>query len=180
MLFHTKRYLRQQRRFWLMNFLNLWKFEIRWPKKNKKISKFKFNAWWSYLQNISCKDKISFWMNKFWLSIIMYYLNFKCMYTYQPKSVNFSINSNGIGFYLIFNLLHLFVPLLGSLWLSPWLNMSNSRAGCIKKYTPAWMCLKIFLEIVLNRCWSTHTAENKYVWIIRGPIVATIVVSLTF
>lgn len=43
-------------------------------------------------------------MNKFWLSIIMYmyYLNFKCMYTYQPKSVNFSIYSTGIGFYFNF------------------------------------------------------------------------------
>ncbi|XP_052708061.1 secretin receptor-like [Crassostrea angulata] len=41
-----------------------------------------------------------------------------------------------------------------------------------------WILVRRFLEDTL--CWSTHTAENKYVWIIRGPIVATIVVNFMF
>ncbi|XP_078340655.1 secretin receptor-like [Crassostrea virginica] len=41
-----------------------------------------------------------------------------------------------------------------------------------------WILVRRFLEDTL--CWSTHTAENKYVWIIRGPIVATIVINFMF
>ncbi|XP_062594883.1 secretin receptor-like, partial [Saccostrea cucullata] len=41
-----------------------------------------------------------------------------------------------------------------------------------------WILVRSYLEDTL--CWSTHTAKNKLVWIIRGPIVATIVVNFIF
>ncbi|XP_056015374.1 parathyroid hormone/parathyroid hormone-related peptide receptor-like isoform X2 [Ostrea edulis] len=41
-----------------------------------------------------------------------------------------------------------------------------------------WILVRRFLEDTL--CWSTHTVENKFVWIIRGPIVASIVVNFIF
>ncbi|XP_061171159.1 secretin receptor-like isoform X2 [Saccostrea echinata] len=41
-----------------------------------------------------------------------------------------------------------------------------------------WILVRRFLEDTM--CWSTHTAENKFVWLIRGPIVATIVINFMF
>ncbi|XP_061171157.1 secretin receptor-like [Saccostrea echinata] len=41
-----------------------------------------------------------------------------------------------------------------------------------------WVIVRRFLEDTL--CWSTHSVENKYVWIIRGPIVVTIAINFLF
>ncbi|XP_048769252.1 secretin receptor-like [Ostrea edulis] len=41
-----------------------------------------------------------------------------------------------------------------------------------------WVIVRRVLEDTL--CWSTHSAENKFVWIIRGPIVVTIVINFLF
>lgn len=36
---------------------------------------------------------------------------------------------------------------------------------------------QIDLIVFITRCWSTHSLDNKYVWIIRGPIVITVAVT---
>ncbi|XP_062587985.1 parathyroid hormone/parathyroid hormone-related peptide receptor-like [Saccostrea cucullata] len=41
-----------------------------------------------------------------------------------------------------------------------------------------WILVRRYLEDTM--CWSTHNAENKFVWFIRGPIVATIVINFIF
>ncbi|XP_078340648.1 secretin receptor-like [Crassostrea virginica] len=41
-----------------------------------------------------------------------------------------------------------------------------------------WVIVRRYLEDTL--CWSTHSADNKFVWIIRGPIVFTVVINFLF
>lgn len=41
-----------------------------------------------------------------------------------------------------------------------------------------WVIVRRYLEDTL--CWSTHSLDKKYVWIIRGPIVITIAINFLF